>query len=64
MDSDKLEITELLYRYAELIDSGDFEGVAGADAIAGLFATTTRRFPEHGNREWRRSGSAPKGFES
>jgi 3-phenylpropionate/cinnamic acid dioxygenase small subunit len=62
MSSDKLEITELLYRYAELVDAGDFDGVgallgrgnfmgvAGAAAIAGLFATTTRRFPEHGNR--------------
>jgi 3-phenylpropionate/cinnamic acid dioxygenase small subunit len=59
--ADKLEVTELLYRYAELIDAGDFEGVgsllgrgnfmgvAGADRIAELFATTTRRFPEHGN---------------
>jgi 3-phenylpropionate/cinnamic acid dioxygenase small subunit len=27
MSSDKLEITELLYRYAELIDAGDFDGV-------------------------------------
>ncbi len=26
-DADKLEITELLYRYAELIDAGDFDGV-------------------------------------
>jgi hypothetical protein len=25
--ADKLEITELLYRYAELIDAGDFDGV-------------------------------------
>lgn len=25
-------------------------GVTGADAIAALFAATTRRFPEHGNR--------------
>jgi 3-phenylpropionate/cinnamic acid dioxygenase small subunit len=24
---DKLEITELLYRYAELIDAGDFDGI-------------------------------------
>ncbi|KWX69156.1 nuclear transport factor 2 family protein [Mycobacterium sp. NAZ190054] len=59
--ADKLEIAELLYRYAELIDAGDFEGVGallgrghfmgvgGADAIAGLFTATTRRFPEHGN---------------
>ena len=27
MSNDKLEITELLYRYAELIDAGDFDGV-------------------------------------
>ncbi|WP_166902932.1 nuclear transport factor 2 family protein [Mycobacterium sp. DL440] len=59
---DKLEVTELLYRYAELIDAGDFDGVgellgrgsfmgvAGAPAIAKLFAHTTRRFPDHGNR--------------
>ena len=57
---DKLAITELLYRYAELIDAGDFDGVGqllargsfagvtGADAIAKLFATTTRRFPDTG----------------
>ena len=62
MSTDKLEITELLYHYAELIDAGDFDGVgallgrgnfmgvAGAEAIAALFAKTTRRFPEHGNR--------------
>lgn len=62
MSTDKLEIAELLYRYAELIDAGDFDGVgallgrgnfmgvAGAAAIAGLFAKTTRRFPEHGHR--------------
>ncbi|MDA4109141.1 nuclear transport factor 2 family protein [Mycolicibacterium holsaticum] len=66
MSADKLAITELLYRYAELIDAGDFEGVgrllaratfggsgpqgvAGADNIAALFASTTRRYPEHGN---------------
>jgi 3-phenylpropionate/cinnamic acid dioxygenase small subunit len=64
--ADKLAITELLYRYAELIDAGDFDGVgqllgratfagtrsaqtSGADAIAKLFAMTTRRYPEHGN---------------
>jgi 3-phenylpropionate/cinnamic acid dioxygenase small subunit len=63
---DKLAITELLYRYAELIDAGDFDGVgqllaratfagtrsastSGAEAIAKLFAMTTRRFPDHGN---------------
>lgn len=61
MYEDKLEVTELLYRYAELIDAGDFDGVgellgrgsfmgvAGAPAIAELFASTTRRFPERGN---------------
>lgn len=61
MSVDKLEVTELLYRYAELIDAGDFDGVgellgrgsfmgvAGASAIAELFASTTRRFPDHGN---------------
>jgi len=59
--ADKLAVTELLYRYAELIDAGDFDGlgallgqgnfmgVSGAERIAKLFATTTRRFPEHGN---------------
>jgi 3-phenylpropionate/cinnamic acid dioxygenase small subunit len=59
--TDKLEITELLYRYAELIDAGDFDGVgqllargnfmgvSGARSIAKLFATTTRRYPDHGN---------------
>jgi 3-phenylpropionate/cinnamic acid dioxygenase small subunit len=57
----KVAVTELLYRYAELIDAGDFDGVgallgrgnfmgvSGADKIAKLFATTTRRFPDHGN---------------
>jgi 3-phenylpropionate/cinnamic acid dioxygenase small subunit len=60
-----MAITELLYRYAELIDAGDFDGVgqllarasfggtrsprtSGAEAIAKLFAMTTRRFPETG----------------
>lgn len=59
--ADKLAITELLYRYAELIDGGDFDGlgellgrgnfcgVAGAGPIAALFVKTTKRFPEHGN---------------
>lgn len=62
----KLEITELLYRYSELIDAGDFDGVghllaratfggtaspstSGAENIAALFASSTRRYPEHGN---------------
>lgn len=59
--ADKLAITELLYRYAELIDAGEFDGVgellgrgsfmgvAGAAPIAKLFASTTRRFPDHGD---------------
>ncbi|MDT5108337.1 MAG: hypothetical protein QOE20_227, partial [Mycobacterium sp.] len=58
---DKLAITELLYRYAELIDAGDFDGVGellgkgtfmgveGASKIGKLFAKTTRRYPEQGN---------------
>jgi 3-phenylpropionate/cinnamic acid dioxygenase small subunit len=58
---DKLAITELLYRYAELIDAGDFDGVGellgkgtfmgveGAVTIGNLFAKTTRRYPEQGN---------------
>lgn len=62
-----LQITELLYRYAELVDAGDFDGVGqllgrgtfmgmagagvtGVEAIAALFAATTRRYPGHGNR--------------
>jgi 3-phenylpropionate/cinnamic acid dioxygenase small subunit len=57
----KLAVTELLYRYAELIDAGDFDGVgallgrgnfmgvSGAEKIAKLFATTTRRFPDFDN---------------
>lgn len=56
-----LAIHELLYRYAELVDAGDFDGVgallargsfagvAGAERIATLFATTTKRHPDHGN---------------
>ncbi|PQM47372.1 nuclear transport factor 2 family protein [Mycobacterium talmoniae] len=64
--ADRLAITDLLYRYAELIDAGDFDGVgellgrasfagtrsaqtSGAEAIAHLFAATTRRYPDHGN---------------
>ncbi len=59
--ADKLAVTELLYRYAESIDAGDFDGVGallgrgsfmgvtGADRIAALFASTTRRFPGHRN---------------
>lgn len=68
--ADKLEIAELLYRYAELIDAGDFDGVgqllsratfggaktpsvSGAENIAGLFAMTTRRFPDGGTPKTR-----------
>jgi 3-phenylpropionate/cinnamic acid dioxygenase small subunit len=59
--ADKLAVAELLYRYAELIDAGDFDGVgallgrgtfmgvAGGASIAGLFTATTRRFADHGN---------------
>jgi 3-phenylpropionate/cinnamic acid dioxygenase small subunit len=60
---DRMAITDLVYRYAELIDAGDFDGVgallgradfggaktptvSGAKNIAGLFAMTTRRFPD------------------
>jgi 3-phenylpropionate/cinnamic acid dioxygenase small subunit len=63
--ADQLAITELLYVYAELIDAGDFDGVgrllargsfagvAGAEAIAKLFAATTRRFPDTGTPKTR-----------
>jgi 3-phenylpropionate/cinnamic acid dioxygenase small subunit len=62
--ADKLDIHELLYRYAELVDAGDFEGVGallargafagvrGAGPIAQLFASMVRRFPD---------GSTPTG---
>ena len=59
---DRLAISDLIYRYAELIDAGDFDGMSellgradfgGANTpsmpganIAGLFAMTTRRFPD------------------
>ncbi len=59
--ADKLAVTELLYRYAELIDAGDFDGVgvllgrgnfmgvAGPAALAGLSPATTRRYPDARN---------------
>lgn len=59
--TDTLAIHELLYRYAELVDAGDFGGVGrlfsrgtfagveGAEAITRLFTATTRRYREHGN---------------
>ena len=60
---DRAAVTDLIYRYAELIDAGDFDAVgqllgravfggartatvAGAENIAGLFAMTTKRFPD------------------
>ncbi|WP_081343057.1 nuclear transport factor 2 family protein [Mycobacteroides chelonae] len=62
--ADRLAITDLLYRYAELMDAGDFDGVgellgrgsfggeqgsvSGASAITKLFFTTTRRYRETG----------------
>ena len=63
---DRLAITDLVYRCAEMFDAGDFDGVgallsradlggartptmSGAQNIAGLFAMTTRRFPEAGS---------------
>jgi len=64
--ADRFAVTDLIYRYAELIDAGDFDGLGellgradfggartarlnGAQNIAGLFAMTTRRFPESGD---------------
>ena len=63
MNDSRAEILDLIYRYAELIDAGDFDGlglllgrasfggprtprVSGAQSIAGLFAMTTKRFPD------------------
>ena len=63
--SDRSEILNLIYRYAELIDAGDFDAVgellsrarfggprtptvSGAANIAGIFAMTTKRFPDTG----------------
>ncbi len=39
--SDKVEITELLYRYAELIDAGDFDGVGRLLARASFGGANT-----------------------
>jgi 3-phenylpropionate/cinnamic acid dioxygenase small subunit len=39
--SDRVEITELLYRYAELVDSGDFDGVGRLLARASFGGTNT-----------------------
>jgi hypothetical protein len=64
MPDDTTEVANLIARYAELIDSGDFDGVAGLlahagvgagdgsalltgrKALAGLFTTTTRLYPD------------------
>ncbi len=62
--ADRLASTELLYRFAELMDEGDFDrvgellgrgtfggeqgSVSGASAITKLFFTTTRRYRETG----------------
>lgn len=71
------EITDLIYRYAELIDAGDFDGlgrllgrasfggpktpkVSGAQNIAGLFAMTTKRFPEPDGRRHHAGAGTPK----
>lgn len=63
--TDRLAITDLLYRYAELVDAGDFDGVGellgggsfcgvrGAEPIAALFAATTRRFADTGTPKTR-----------
>ena len=68
--NDRLEILDLIYRYAELIDAGDFDGVgellskarfggprtptvSGAQKIAGIFAMTTKRFPDTGTPKTR-----------
>ena len=40
---DKLAVTELLYRYAELIDAGDFDGVGLLLARATFAGTRSRR---------------------
>ena len=61
---DAIAITNLLYRYAELIDAGDYEGIGahlahavitadgtdhqtrGADAVAAMYHTTTRKYDD------------------
>jgi len=64
MSDDTTQVANLIARYAELIDSGDFDGVAhlladagvgagddstllrGMKALAGLFTSTTRLYPD------------------
>lgn len=60
MTSDERQIEHLLYRYAELIDAGDFAGLAdlfthgrifgavGRDAVLALYEQSTRRYPDTG----------------
>ena len=43
MSEDKLAVTELLYRYAELIDAGDFDAVGQLLARATFAGTRSRR---------------------
>jgi 3-phenylpropionate/cinnamic acid dioxygenase small subunit len=65
------EIENLLYRYAEAIDGGDFDAVGalfaagrvcgpdgtpiaeGAEAVAALYTSTTRRYPDDGTPKTR-----------
>ncbi len=64
MTDSALQLGNLIARYAELIDLGDFDGLGdllsragvgaadsrslltGRDALVGLFAATTRRYPD------------------
>lgn len=64
MSEGTIQVANLIARYAELIDSGDFDGVAellgdagvgagdgstlltGRKALAGLFTSTTRLYPD------------------
>ena len=62
MTDASIQISNLIARYAELIDGGDFDGVAdllgdaavgadgslltGRDAILALYTATTRRYPD------------------
>jgi hypothetical protein len=66
VSNDTTQVANLIARYAELIDSGDFDGVAellgdagvgagdsdgstlltGRKALAGLFTSTTRLYPD------------------
>ncbi len=61
MTDSNIQIANLMARYTELIDGGDFDGIAelfaraaigagehllsGRDAISGLYTATTRRYP-------------------